>query len=40
VKLLIQYLYEAEYEPKLADSRRAFVPPIPAETTLVVRVNK
>jgi hypothetical protein len=40
VKLLIQYLYEAEYEPKLADSRRAFVPPIPAETTPVVRVNK
>jgi hypothetical protein len=40
VKLLIQYLYEAEYEPKLADSRKAFVPPIPAETMPVVRVNK
>jgi hypothetical protein len=40
VKLLIQYLYEAEYEPTLADSRKAFVPTIPAATTPVVRVNK
>jgi hypothetical protein len=40
VKLLIQYIYEAEYEPTLADSRKASVTIVPAETTPVVRVNK
>jgi hypothetical protein len=40
VTLLIQYIYEAEYEPMLVDSRKAFVTLVPAETTPVVRVNK
>ncbi|KAF1831388.1 hypothetical protein BDW02DRAFT_56675 [Decorospora gaudefroyi] len=40
VKLAIQYFYEADYEPKLADSQKAFVPFYTAETTPVVRMPK